>query len=133
MQARPVTEETLLAQLECYDPDDAAKVTDYIRAEADMQSAITRWEAVYAAVLEEWPRFRSAEGAGFGRKQLAAAAGYLSFLGPVIKYHAEVENSLNILTAENTDLRARLASAATRGEPDTRPVKWLNFGCLRSR
>jgi hypothetical protein len=122
IQAAPLTEDTLLAQLKCYDPDDAAKVTDYIRAEADIQSAITRWEAVYAEVLDEWPRFRDGEGADFGRKQLAAAAEYLNFLGPIIKYRAEVDRSLQTLMVENTDLLAKLASAAAGGEPHTPPA-----------
>jgi hypothetical protein len=111
MQAAPVTDDTVFAQLQLYNSQDAAKVTDKIRATADMDSAIGKWESIYKRVVEEWPAFRAAKGATLPREQLAASADYMNSIDIVIKRSFEAQAQIGRLSAEKADLQDRLVRA----------------------
>jgi Glycosyltransferase Family 4 len=49
----PVTEHNLLRAFAAYDPDDAARVTDLIRGQDNLEGQIDALERIYVAILEE--------------------------------------------------------------------------------
>lgn len=82
MQRLPLDEETLLAQINRYDSQDARRVSDWIRQDADMERVVDRWLQIYTQLIED-----SAEGdnAPSPQSQLQAGAAYLRWLAPTIK------------------------------------------------
>lgn len=64
----PLTPEAVLSRIGRYDPADAARVRDRIRAEAGLESAAARLASVYREVLGEPARAEAGgEGGAFGR------------------------------------------------------------------
>ena len=53
---QPLRPEHLLAEMERYDPADAAAVSRRVRREAGLSAAVAGWLALYAEVLEEFSR-----------------------------------------------------------------------------
>ena len=51
--AQPVTEDRLLDAFARYDADDAARVTDLVRAEDHLDAHVDRLEAIYRSILDE--------------------------------------------------------------------------------
>jgi hypothetical protein len=76
--SEPLTEEGVARRLAAYDPEDAARVRDRLRAEAGLDRAADRLLEVYAAVLREEAAQPPVEPAA----ELAAAARYLRW-GPL--------------------------------------------------
>ena len=110
MQAGAITEDGVLAELRRYDHEDARRVTAWIRAEADMSSAVTAWLSIYASVLARW-RARSEHDAAAAREeQSAAASTYLRSLAPMIKNRGETDYKLHQATLAQSELAERLAA-----------------------
>ncbi|MCP1625612.1 glycosyltransferase [Pseudomonas nitroreducens] len=82
MQRLPLDEDTLLAQIQRYDSQDARRVSDWIRQDADMERVVDRWLQIYAQLIDE-----SANGKGTStpESQLRAGAAYLRWLAPTLK------------------------------------------------
>lgn len=68
----PITREGVASRLARYDPSDAALVSARIRAEASLDDAVDRLEAVYEAVIDEWAR-----GSGDAAEEMRALSVYL--------------------------------------------------------
>jgi glycosyltransferase involved in cell wall biosynthesis len=49
----PITVEAVLAEVELYEPDDAARVSKVIRAEASLDQQLDTFEALYETIIEE--------------------------------------------------------------------------------
>jgi hypothetical protein len=75
--AYPLTVESLSAELERYDPDDAASVSRHVRSVASLEEAVSRLVELYEAVLAEHvgDEGRTADG-----EERRAAAAYLTSL-----------------------------------------------------
>ncbi|MFR0691508.1 glycosyltransferase [Enterobacterales bacterium AE_CKDN230030158-1A_HGKHYDSX7] len=82
MQRLPLDEDTLLAQIGRYDGQDARRVSDWIRQDADMERVVDRWLQIYGQLIDE-----SASQATHPEPQvqLRAAASYLRWLAPTLK------------------------------------------------
>jgi len=68
---KPLTEETILAELALYDPDDARAVSDRIRATAPTEALHQSLLALYETVIEEYARVRT-EGDRLAENRAAA-------------------------------------------------------------
>lgn len=106
-QTRPVTAQTFLAELDRYDRDDAAVVTDRIRAEADLEHVVDRWEEIYGDVVRQGTP-TDVDG--------AAVSAYLRGLSGVIDKHEALRNhareqSERLAQAANPRLIARQQAA----------------------
>ncbi|MBU1230968.1 MAG: glycosyltransferase [Proteobacteria bacterium] len=120
MQAGPLTEEAVLRELQRYNADDARKVSEWVRGEADMSAAVSRWLDVYAEVLEEWRSLQDSGAADLSLGQLRAASNYVRSLGPVLRKRHEVDIRAN-------DLRTALVSSAWKAMLRYRKFRsWLN-------
>ena len=106
-QTRPLTAQTFLAELDRYDRDDAAVVTDRIRAEADLEDVVDRWEEIYGDVVRQGTP-TDVDG--------AAVSAYLKGLSGVIDKHEALRNhareqSERLAQAANPRLIARQQAA----------------------
>jgi len=87
MQSATISEENIYAQLACYNASDARKVSDWIRDDADIETAIDKLEDCYSEMLSEaklnttYPL----------QTYTSAASDYLFVLAPVIKTRALAE------------------------------------------
>jgi hypothetical protein len=78
--------EALGAQIERYDPLDAAEVCRQVRATAGLTAAVDRYIALYGTVYaEQRRRLRTARAAAFPVAESRAAAAYLAWLNPYLK------------------------------------------------
>jgi len=75
--ARPVTRETVQAELTRYNAADATEVSRWVRANCGLEAGVDAWVRLYEDVLTEPPSDMAAEG--------PAAAGYLATLATLIK------------------------------------------------
>ncbi|WP_447746493.1 glycosyltransferase [Pseudomonas nicosulfuronedens] len=82
MQRLPLDEDTLLAQIARYDSQDAQRVSDWIRQDADMERVVDRWLQIYAQLIAESV---SSGGPPAAEAQLLAGAAYLRWLAPTVK------------------------------------------------
>ncbi len=89
MQQATVTEETILRELDRYDAMDAEQVSNYIRAQADMETAVDRWLSVYERTLAGHKDSGKREDMCADR--LSAASDYLRTLSPMLKSHKGAE------------------------------------------
>lgn len=103
MQAERVTEESVLRELACYDAADAGRVCDFIRTEADMDSAVDRWLSVYDQLLMESTASEAQRIETYSRT-LSAASGYLRRISPWLKSRQEVEQRLHQFKIERDNL-----------------------------
>lgn len=87
MQALPITEETVFAELKRYDPESARQVSEWIREEADFDKALDWLEGYYEEVFAGRQTFSMASGLSC----CSAASDYLRGLAPVIKSRGEAE------------------------------------------
>lgn len=120
MQAGPLTEDAVLRELQRYNADDARKVSEWVRGEADMSSAVSRWLDVYAEVLGEWGSLRASGAADLSLGHLRAASNYVRSLGPVLRKRHDVDIRAN-------DLRHALVSSAWKAMLRYRKLRsWLS-------
>lgn len=78
---RSLTSAAVLAEIERYDPTDAADVSRMIRATAGRDRTVDDWLSLYRAVLAEWSTRPVTGPDEAGR----AAARYLRWLAPIVK------------------------------------------------
>lgn len=90
MQKAKVTEGNVLRELQRYQHEDARRVSQWIRHEADMAKAIDRWLGIYSEVLAEHDK-HCAEKPAAMHAQLVAGSAYLRWLAPVIKTRQQAE------------------------------------------
>ncbi|HZF08348.1 MAG TPA: glycosyltransferase [Thermoanaerobaculia bacterium] len=107
----PVRPAALLAQIERYDPEDAARVRDRIRAEAGLDAAIDRLVEVYAQALAA-PAPEEADPEAEGR----AVAAYLRWLNPYLKERGDLLIDRNTLWQRVDRQTAELAAAQEERE-----------------
>jgi glycosyltransferase involved in cell wall biosynthesis len=102
----PITAERLRAEIDRYDPAEAARVRDIVRSESG------RWEAVERLVgIYEELRSRAAEltGAAHERDCLEAASRYVSWLGP---YGAQAAERVAVAEGRVAVAEGRMLAAA---------------------
>ncbi|HEY2290805.1 MAG TPA: glycosyltransferase family 4 protein [Thermoanaerobaculia bacterium] len=115
----PVTADSLVSQIERYDPADAAEVSRRLRALAGIEEAVDRMTALYEEVLAEHRQKGSPPAAEENR----AAAAYLRWLSPYLDERswllAEREESSRLL-AESEEERSQILaeSEGLRAEVD---------------
>jgi hypothetical protein len=78
---RPLTSGRVMAEIERYDPADAAEVSRRIRASAGRDAIVDDLVLLYRSVIDEWGRRPPADSDAEGR----AASRYLRSLVPVVK------------------------------------------------
>lgn len=104
MQRLPLDEDTLLAQINRYDSQDARRVSDWIRQDADMEHVVDRWLQIYTQLIDESANHNSAPAP---QAQLRAGAAYLRWLAPTIKRQHQTAH-------EAAQARQQLAHAEER-------------------
>jgi len=109
MQQAPLSEAGVLQELERYDAADAARVSAFIRVDADMEAAVDRWLGVYAGVLTEAGRVADTP----LQQRLNAASDYVRRLAPLLKASSEVEARARVAEAELGGLRQELERLET--------------------
>lgn len=82
--SEPLAAETLAAQIERYDPADAAEVSRRIRATAGIDAAVDRYLEIYQQVIAE----HRGRGPVPPEEESRAAAAYLRWLNPALKERA---------------------------------------------
>lgn len=110
MQAGAVTEEGVLRELGRYDPGDARRVSEWIRVEADMSSAVASWLSIYADALAEW-REEGLHDLALSDQQWLAAADYLRWLASVVKSREAADQRAHEAVAAQAALTERLAAS----------------------
>lgn len=111
MQAADVTEDNLLRELQRYDHDDARRVSDWIRPQADMSFAVAKWLSIYRDVISEWRDRSSLDAAAMTLEaQSVAASGYLRSLASVIKTREEAESRSRQAVVAQAGLSERLSA-----------------------
>ncbi|MET0220346.1 MAG: sulfotransferase [Tardiphaga sp.] len=114
MQAAEVTEDNLLRELQRYDADDARRVSDFIRPEADLERAADRWLEVYRAVLARHARYGTTDATAFLHRQTVSASKYISGLSPLIKGLHAAEHRANLADIAKAELAASQAALSQR-------------------
>ncbi len=86
----PVAAELLGRQIDRYDPAEAARVRDRVRAEGGRTEAVARLVGIYRETLESWAARRLVpEG-----ESLLAASRYLTWLGPEVDLQRDIAETL---------------------------------------
>lgn len=128
MKNAPMTTDGLARELALYDAEDARRVSERIRREADMAAAVDRWLDIYATVMERWQR----EGQAISdASRLHAASRYLRFLAPVVKERRENEKLLKKAQGEREELADRLAEREAELAAIRRTLVWKAWQRLR--
>jgi hypothetical protein len=117
---RPVNADEIARQMSFYDPEDAAKVSAYIRATAGRDGAVDELLRLYEEVLSQHIRSSpSPDAAG------PAAAAYLRWLSPSLKkahltemerdglrtHHGRLQGALTVAQARATELESTCGEA----------------------
>ena len=97
----------LVGQLERYDPRDAARCTDLVRAECGLDTMVESLVALYTESLDEW----RAGCASDARAELISAAALLATIGPLRRDVLERDNQLAHARSEVESAAARAGSA----------------------
>ncbi|MGC4009017.1 MAG: glycosyltransferase [Pseudomonas sp.] len=105
MQRLPLDEETLLAQINRYDSQDARRVSDWIRQDADMERVVDRWLQIYTQLTEEAANGADAPSA---QSQLQAGADYLRWLAPTIKSQYRTAHQASKLQQNLTQMEGQV-------------------------
>lgn len=94
---RPLEVDAIRSEIRAYDPSIAAAVSQQVRREAGLDTAIERIVKVYARVIEEWRAAPVVDPAA----ESAAAVAYLQQLEPRVKSHdRDVAQCLDQLSTE---------------------------------
>ena len=81
------------------------KVTDWIRANATLESSVTEWEKVYSQVMTNVDYEVSP------RESLLAVSEYLKFISPIVKGKLDVEIRAAQLEGDLINSRQQLAAS----------------------
>jgi hypothetical protein len=114
MQAAAVTEDDLLRELQRYDADDAQRVSDFIRADADIERAADRWLEVYHTVLARHAGYATTDATAFLHRQSVSASTYLAGIAPLIKSRHAAEQRAYLADTAKAELAASLAALSQR-------------------
>jgi hypothetical protein len=98
----PVTPDLLMAQIERYDPADAAEVSRRLRATVGIEPAVDRMVELYEGALAE----HRASGSPPAADESRAAAAYLRWLSPAFDEWAQLLAERSRLNAENARIHA---------------------------
>jgi len=107
MQASPVTEDAVYAQLCLYDPAGAACVSAWVRANASFESVVDQITQTYCRALAQ-------DVATAGDSATKATASYLKLLAPRLKSLESAELRFALIKQENESLRVRLKASQVR-------------------
>lgn len=107
MQASPITEATVLAELEHYSKRDAAEVSDWIRLDAPFQAVVDGFLTVYREALEEHIEAPA-------HAVSMAAGSYLRLLSPRLKSLSYAEMRAQSVSAECLALKSQLEEVQER-------------------
>jgi glycosyltransferase involved in cell wall biosynthesis len=112
MQASAISAAAVTEALRHYDAGDAARVTDWIRAEADLGDAIDRLLGIYQRVLTSHREFAIQPPARADFEARARdASRYLGFLAPALKSRRAAEQRARQATADAERERERREQA----------------------
>jgi hypothetical protein len=106
MQREPITEEAVFTELARYQPDDARRVTQWIRSVASRGAAIDRLLEIYAEAVSAARQTNSTDDRS-ANASLAAASDYLRCLALPLKTRQQAE-----ARAQEASLSLRQAAAA---------------------
>lgn len=98
----PVTADVLAAQIDRYDPADAAEVSRRLRATVGIETAVDRMIEIYAAVLAEHRQ----QGNPPAVEESRAAAAYLRWLSPAFDEREQLLAERSRLNDDNARLHA---------------------------
>ena len=93
MQAQTVTEDNILRELQQYDMDDVRRVSNRLRKEASLSSAVDEWLAIYRRLVAQRGQSDRSELPSLARQGMNDASRYLRFLAPVIKTREAAEST----------------------------------------
>lgn len=120
MQRQPLDEANILAAIHRYDSQDARRVSDWIRQEADMEKVVERWLQIYAQVRAESACPPAAT------EQARAAASYLRSLAPTLKGRVEADRraaDAEQQAAESLRQHRQLQQSAEQAEQESRLLR----------
>ena len=123
LQEEPITVDSVLRVLKTYDANNSMKVTDWIRANATLESSVTEWEKVYSQVMTNVDYEVSP------RESLLAVSEYLKFISPIVKGKLDAEIRAAQLEGDLINSRQQLAASEEtwRSVRRTRGWKVLNM------
>ncbi|MRR15254.1 MAG: hypothetical protein EG826_02230 [Deltaproteobacteria bacterium] len=90
MQSSKVNEESVFRELQKYSANDAKQVSDWIRNEGNMSTAIDKWLRVYEHVLVDWVALPEESVNQMANAQLPASSKYLRSLATMVKDRYEL-------------------------------------------
>ena len=93
MQAKTATTDNILSELQRYDAQDARRVSNRVRQDARLTSAVDQWEALYQRVIARRNVSNRSELSSLARRQMDDASRYLRFLAPAIKTRVTAEKA----------------------------------------
>ena len=103
---RPITVDLLADEISCYDANDAARVSQKIRATAGLSFAVDRILEIYEDVLTVWDAVENKFGLD-GSEDHAVAA-YLKWISKTARQTGSIETELNNTKAELENMRSTL-------------------------
>jgi len=101
----PVTAENLLAQIERYDKDEAAKVAELARTHLNCDVMVEQWVKLYQEILQETPTVPERP----GKMDLELAAQFLLLLDPILLGIYGRDVKIQILEGEHRELQEKVA------------------------
>jgi Glycosyltransferase Family 4 len=99
---RPLSVDLIGKEIDRYDADDAAKVTNTVRSTGGRDEAVDRIISLYQDVIAENQRIGEPDQV----KEAQAAAAYLRWLAPALKDVYAVENRASVAESEREQLRS---------------------------
>ena len=107
MQGSPLTDETVYAELTRYDANDARQVSEWIRANADLEPAMSQVEQNYSEIVA----LAKADSHEPTLAWALAASDYLRSLAPIVKTHVQAQPYLVQAQSDLVQAKADLVQA----------------------
>ncbi len=140
---RPAKVELISAELDRYDPDDAARCRDHVRVERDLETMLDAIVAEHDHVLSSWAHLPPPD----HRAELIAASTRLELIGPLRNREdtlratvASAAHRLDALIAERDEYRRQLGAALEAQRVaeaerdllrDRKAVRWVDSLAIR--
>ncbi|WP_190293677.1 glycosyltransferase [Roseibium aggregatum] len=113
LQTHILNEDNLVRQLELYDAADGRRVTEWIRSNASLASAVDQWVETYHDAIEGW----EANSPSISNTSiLKATSQYLRSVAPRIKMGESHLHARNILEAERTALISKIEAISAKAK-----------------
>ncbi len=118
---RPHTVEALAEEIQRYDPDDARRVSEIVRADAGLEAAVDRILATYAGVLADW-RLAAAPDPQAEPAALAAYLQWVSLTAP-----DRLANQLQTVSAQLVAMQAAYQSLHEETSRMQQTLTWRTY------